>query len=137
MEEQAKAAKKGKQRASDLPKVTKKVNATPTPTLPDAKRATPKDTFLSYGATSTSGNKPAAFVDLTKSRLAKVDTAIKAAETGRKRPREEEVAPTPRPAAQLRLILNKDDRALFDIYTMRPVFDDDLTNEAILLFRRQ
>ncbi|KAF1817873.1 uncharacterized protein K489DRAFT_414206 [Dissoconium aciculare CBS 342.82] len=127
MEEQAKAAKKGK----------KKVDATPISTTPGAKKVTPKDTFLSYGKTSTTADKPTTFVDLTKSRLAKVDAAIKAAEMGRKRPREEEVAPTPRPASQPRLILNKDDKALFDVYTMRPVFDDDLTNEAILLFRRQ
>ncbi|KAF1819683.1 uncharacterized protein K489DRAFT_383251, partial [Dissoconium aciculare CBS 342.82] len=109
----AKAAKKGK----------KKVDATPISTTPGAKKVTPKDTFLSYGKTSTTADKPT-------TRLAKVDAAIKAAEM-------EEVAPTPRPASQPRLILNKDDRALFDVYTMRPVFDDDLTNEAILFFRRQ
>jgi hypothetical protein len=103
----------------------------------NTRKAPPKDNFLTYGRTITAGDKPTTFVDLAKSRLAKVDAAIKAAGKNLKRPRKEDVALTPRLASQPRLILNKDDKALFNVYTMRLVFDNDLTNEAILLFRRQ
>jgi hypothetical protein len=162
-EEQSKAAKrKGKQRMVDPVTATKNTTVTPpTQTIPGAEPALPKMSFLDYHvatpttvdkpttfvnltksrvtsvATPTTVDKPTTFVDLTKSRVTSVDAAIKAAEKSRKRPRDEEVAPAPQQLPQARLILNKDDKTLFDIFTLRPMFDDDIANDAILLFRQQ